>query len=129
MELDSFRIYDLEKHDTKDIGDKHINGKLTVVWRDWDNHSLELPKMVYITSINSNEIKHQCGKGKSSGIKELYSAKISVEVKEFYDSPQDLILWSDFVVSRAGALSLSEAISLKRGLVMIPLPSAIDNQQ
>ena len=32
MELDSFRIYDLEKHDTKDIGDKHINGKLTVVW-------------------------------------------------------------------------------------------------
>ena len=75
------------------------------------------------------EIKHQCGKGKSSGIKELYSAKISVEVKEFYDSPQDLILWSDFVVSRAGALSLSEAISLKRGLVMIPLPSAIDNHQ
>ena len=74
------------------------------------------------------EIKHQCGKGKSIGIKELYSAKISLEVKEFYDSPQDLILWSDFVVSRAGALSLSEAISLKRGLVMIPLPSAIDNQ-
>ena len=75
------------------------------------------------------EIKHQCGKGKSFGIKELYSAKISLEVKEFYDSPQDLILWSDFVVSRAGALSLSEAISLKRGLVMIPLPSAIDNHQ
>ena len=75
------------------------------------------------------EIRHQCGKGKSLGIKELYSAKISVEVKEFYDSPQDLILWSDFVISRAGALSLSEAISLRRGLVMIPLPSAIDNHQ
>tara|TARA_B100001540_G_C15816913_1_gene648167 strand:+ start:13131 stop:13583 length:453 start_codon:yes stop_codon:yes gene_type:complete len=57
MELDSFRIYDLEKHNTKDIVDGHINGKLTVVWRDWDNHSLKSPKMVYITSINSNEIK------------------------------------------------------------------------
>ena len=38
-------------------------------------------------------------------------------------------MWSDFIISRAGALSLSEAISLKRGSVMIPLPSAIDNHQ
>ena len=77
----------------------------------------------------SLEIRHQCGKGKSSGIEELYSKKISVEVREFYESPQDVILWSDFVISRAGALSLSEAISLRKGLVMIPLPSSIDNHQ
>ena len=38
-------------------------------------------------------------------------------------------MWLDFIISRAGALSLSEAISLKRGSVMIPLPSAIDNHQ
>jgi len=95
-------------------GSDFINRNIPIVLND-----LELPI----------EIKHQCGKGKSSGIKELYSAKISVEVKEFYDSPQDLILWSDFIVSRAGALSLSEAISLKKGLVMIPLPSATDNHQ
>jgi UDP-N-acetylglucosamine--N-acetylmuramyl-(pentapeptide) pyrophosphoryl-undecaprenol N-acetylglucosamine transferase len=75
------------------------------------------------------EVRHQSGDGKSIGVKELYSSNISVEVEEFYDSPHDLILWSDFIISRAGALSLSEAISLKRGLVIIPLPSAIDNHQ
>tara|TARA_Y100000996_G_scaffold373583_1_gene323164 strand:+ start:10489 stop:11520 length:1032 start_codon:yes stop_codon:yes gene_type:complete len=75
------------------------------------------------------EVRHQSGSGKSLGVKELYSNNISVEVKEFYDLPQDSILWSDFIISRAGALSLSEAISLKKGSVMIPLPSAIDNHQ
>ena len=75
------------------------------------------------------EVRHQSGDGKSIGVKELYSSNISVEVEEFYDLPHDVILWSDFIISRAGALSLSEAISLKRGLVIIPLPSAIDNHQ
>ena len=75
------------------------------------------------------EVRHQSGNGKSIGVKELYSSNISVEVEEFYDSPHDVILWSDFIISRAGALSLSEAISLKRGLVIIPLPSSIDNHQ
>ena len=30
-------VIKLEKHDTKDVRDQHINGSLTVVWRDWDN--------------------------------------------------------------------------------------------
>ena len=111
------------------------------------NHKHE-PLRIYITGgsqgsefINQNiplvlnaleiplEVRHQSGNGKSLGVKELYSNHISVEVKEFYDLPQDSIVWSDFIISRAGALSLSEAISLKRGCVMIPLPSAIDNHQ
>ena len=75
------------------------------------------------------EVKHQCGNGKSQGIKELYSSNITIEVAEFYDSPQEVILWSNFVISRAGALSLSEAVSLRRGSLMIPLKSSIDNHQ
>jgi len=47
----------LEKHDTKDIVDKHINGSLTVVWRDWDKIIENNPKMVYVSSVNSGEIK------------------------------------------------------------------------
>jgi len=31
-----FEVIKLEKHDTKDIHDQHLNGSLTVVWRDWD---------------------------------------------------------------------------------------------
>ena len=50
-------LWDLEKHETKDTLDSHINGELTVVWRDWDNLIKDHPKMVYINSINPGEKK------------------------------------------------------------------------
>ena len=53
----NFSICDLEKHQTKDIADSHINGELTVIWRDWDNLLKNHPKMVYVNSINPREIK------------------------------------------------------------------------
>jgi UDP-N-acetylglucosamine--N-acetylmuramyl-(pentapeptide) pyrophosphoryl-undecaprenol N-acetylglucosamine transferase len=75
-------------------------------------------------------VKHQCGKGKDKYLKDLYKKfNIEAEVKDFYENPESLISWSDFVISRAGALSVSEVTSLSKGLLMIPLPSAIDNHQ
>ena len=53
----NFSIWDLEKHQTKDIADSHINVELTVIWRDWDNLLKNHPKMVYVNSINPGEIK------------------------------------------------------------------------
>ena len=47
----------LEKHDTKDISDKHINGSLTVIYRDYDEIIKNEPKMVYVSSVNPDEIK------------------------------------------------------------------------
>lgn len=47
----------LEKHSTRDINDKHVNGSLTVVWRDYDNIIKNQPKMVYVSSVNPREIK------------------------------------------------------------------------
>ena len=47
----------LEKHETKDIQDNHTNGSLTVIWRDWDNIIKNHPKMIYISSVDSGEIK------------------------------------------------------------------------
>ena len=57
MEEKNFSVYDLEKHQTKDVTDSHINGELTVIWRDWDNLIKNHPKMVYVNSVNSGEIK------------------------------------------------------------------------
>lgn len=51
-----YRI-NLEKHETKDIHDQHVNGNLTVIWRDWDNIIKNNPKMVYVSSINPKEVK------------------------------------------------------------------------
>ena len=53
----NFSVWDLEKHQTRDIADSHINGELTVIWRDWDNLLKNHPKMVYVNSINPGEIK------------------------------------------------------------------------
>ena len=47
----------LEKHETKDISDNHINGTLTVIYRDYDEVIRNNPKMVYVSSINPGETK------------------------------------------------------------------------
>tara|TARA_B100001123_G_C15027139_1_gene913900 strand:+ start:69 stop:518 length:450 start_codon:yes stop_codon:yes gene_type:complete len=57
MSEKGFFVQELEMHDTKDVSDSHINGELTVIWRDWDNIIKEYPKMVYVNTVNSGEIK------------------------------------------------------------------------
>ena len=57
MDNEYFKIIDLEKHETKDIHDQHVNGSLTVVWRDWDKIIKNELKMIYVTSVNPGEIK------------------------------------------------------------------------
>ena len=57
MDDDVITSVDLEVHPTKDISDDHVNGSLTVVWRDWDKIIKNEPKMVYVSSINPGEIK------------------------------------------------------------------------
>ena len=57
MTNNKIQYYELETHETKDITDNHINGSLTVVWRDWDKILQSEPKMVYVSSVNPREIK------------------------------------------------------------------------
>ena len=57
MNNKNFSVWELEKHETKDTTDSHINGELTVIWRDWDNIIKNHPKMIYVNSINPGEIK------------------------------------------------------------------------
>lgn len=57
MKNDIIDSIKLEKHPTKDVLDGHVNGSLTVVWRDWDNILQAHPRMVYVSSVNPGEIK------------------------------------------------------------------------
>jgi len=54
---EEIHVINLEKHETKDIHDKHTNGSLTVVYRDYDNLIKNEPKMAYVSSVNSGEVK------------------------------------------------------------------------
>ena len=56
MEEEDFSIFELEKHDTKDVSDSHVNGELTVIWRNWDK-IINKPEMIYLNSVNPREVK------------------------------------------------------------------------
>ena len=100
------------------------------------NQTLLTHLLAIIPSIQKNFfIKHQCGSGNSEKVNKFYSKKLSSDVhfnytvKEFFESPEKCISWADLIISRAGALTLSEITSLEKGAFMIPLPSSIDNHQ
>jgi len=57
MNKNSVKSMNLEIHQTRDVNDQHVNGQLTVIWRDWDKFLDSEPKMVYISSVNSGEKK------------------------------------------------------------------------
>ena len=57
MTESEIKTYKLEKHQTKDIKDNHVNGWLIPVWRNWDKIISVQPEMVYITSVNPGERK------------------------------------------------------------------------
>ena len=76
------------------------------------------------------QIKHQCGNGNLNEVQNLYArTNIDFSVSEFFKDPSLEIQWADFVISRSGALTISEVSSLSKGMLMIPLPSSIDNHQ
>jgi len=52
-----FLVIKLEKYSTKDIIDDHVNGSLTVIWRDWDKIIPFEPKMVYVSSVFPGQVK------------------------------------------------------------------------
>ena len=56
MEKTDFSVFELETHETKDVSDSHINGELTILWRNWDK-IIHDPEMVYVNSVNPGEIK------------------------------------------------------------------------
>lgn len=78
---ESFTILDLEKHQTKDVNDAHINGELTVVWRDWDK-LIKDPKMIYLNSVNPGEIKGPHIHKKRTSYFYCISGKMIIVVKD-----------------------------------------------
>tara|TARA_Y200000002_G_scaffold344812_1_gene318288 strand:+ start:2797 stop:3837 length:1041 start_codon:yes stop_codon:yes gene_type:complete len=89
----------------------------------------DIPKA--LTELPYNlKIKHQCGINNVEIVNKFYqSHRPNIEIVEFYNNPAEQISWCDFVISRGGALSLSEISSMSRGALIIPLPTSIDNHQ
>ena len=76
-------------------------------------------------------VVHQAGKGSSELVINTYlKNKFDLlVVKDFFDNPFAEIQKADFVISRSGALSVSEITSLNKGSLYIPIAKSIDDHQ
>ena len=115
-------------YDEENENNESINIYITGGSQGADYINKNIPKA--LKGFSNINIKHQSGRNNSNKVKEIYlHNNIDAEVLDFYSNPQQQIFWSDFVISRAGALSLAEITSMNKGILMIPLPNSIDDHQ
>ena len=75
-------------------------------------------------------IRHQCGQGNAADVNRAYEdARCDVTVSEFIDDMAEAYEWADFIVCRAGALTVSEVAAAGRAAIFVPLPHAVDDHQ
>ena len=79
------------------------------------------------------EIWHQTGRGDQERVSAAYAAAglraPRVRVADFLTDMASPYAWSDLVLCRAGATSLSELAAAGRPAVLVPFPQATDNHQ
>jgi UDP-N-acetylglucosamine--N-acetylmuramyl-(pentapeptide) pyrophosphoryl-undecaprenol N-acetylglucosamine transferase len=73
---------------------------------------------------------HQTGKNKAKDVSCAYKAfNIDATVTEFIEDMAQAYKWADFVICRAGALTISELCVAGLGAILIPYPYAVDDHQ
>lgn len=76
------------------------------------------------------EVLHQCGNTHLEATRTAY-ARVDVEAKvePFLTDMAAAYAWADFVICRAGALTLAELAAAGLGAILMPFPYAVDDHQ
>lgn len=77
-------------------------------------------------------IKHQTGSNNAENVRRRYSTsdtKADVEVVEFIEDMPASYQWSDLVICRAGAMTVSELAASAMPSILVPYPHAVDDHQ
>lgn len=75
-------------------------------------------------------VKHQCGKRWLEECQAAYeSAGVDAEVLPYIDDMADVYSWADFMICRAGAMTVSEVAAVGVPALFVPFPFAIDDHQ
>ncbi len=75
-------------------------------------------------------IRHQCGESKREQTEAHYqSAGVTATIEPFIENMAEAYRWADWVICRAGALTVAEVAEASRAALLIPYPHAVDNHQ
>ncbi|UTF61918.1 undecaprenyldiphospho-muramoylpentapeptide beta-N-acetylglucosaminyltransferase [Gilvimarinus sp. DA14] len=75
-------------------------------------------------------VQHQCGARHEEATTQAYVRhQVEASVKPFISDMAEAYAWADFVICRAGALTVAELAAAGIGALLVPLPSAIDDHQ
>ena len=90
-----------------------------------------VPKAMHLLSKDTPvEITHDTGEVDYEKVKEIYKDfNIKAKVSKFIDDISQVYKWADIVISRAGAMTISELSALGLPSILIPYPQATDNHQ
>jgi UDP-N-acetylglucosamine--N-acetylmuramyl-(pentapeptide) pyrophosphoryl-undecaprenol N-acetylglucosamine transferase len=72
---------------------------------------------------------HQTGAANYERYQAAYVGQPHVRCEAFIDDTAEAFAWADLVISRAGALSVSEIAASGVGSILIPFPYAVDDHQ
>ena len=76
------------------------------------------------------EIVHQTGQSDKAKIKKLYSElNLNYKIESFIENMGKAYKNCDLVISRAGAMTVSELLATNTPSILLPLPWATDNHQ
>jgi UDP-N-acetylglucosamine--N-acetylmuramyl-(pentapeptide) pyrophosphoryl-undecaprenol N-acetylglucosamine transferase len=75
------------------------------------------------------EVRHQAGSAQAETAAGYAEAGVEARVDAFIDDMAEAYSWADFVVARAGALTISELAAAGLGALLVPYPHATDDHQ
>ncbi|MFK8047714.1 MAG: undecaprenyldiphospho-muramoylpentapeptide beta-N-acetylglucosaminyltransferase [Halioglobus sp.] len=92
---------------------------------------LAIKEMVAALGPRKIEVLHQSGVAHLEDLNASYGDLIGDEVRVlgFIEDMAEAYAWSDIVLCRAGALTVSELAIMGRPAILVPLPHAIDDHQ
>ena len=74
-------------------------------------------------------VRHQAGRTLTEAEAAYREAGVAADCLAFIDDVAAAYAWADFVVARAGALTVSELAAAGVGAILVPYPHAIDDHQ
>ncbi len=95
----------------------------------------ELPELLlpYMQN-NMISVIHQCGKNNLSKTQEHYQITTenivnNIQIREFISNMCAVYAWADFIIARAGALTIAEINAVGLPSILVPYPYAVDDHQ